>query len=108
VPCCWAGGSTNACSVCSARAASAPFRPSNGTGFAPIVDYPEVAILGTVAARLKPLVQGDLDDYQIVPRLMIPLVLAFDHRVLDGAEAARFVNKIIDALEDPEKSLSTI
>ena len=79
-----------------------------GTGFAPIVNYPEVAILGTGAARLQPVVRGSLDEYEIVPRLMMPLVLAFDHRVLDGAEAARFVAAIVDTLEDREELLLAI
>jgi pyruvate dehydrogenase E2 component (dihydrolipoamide acetyltransferase) len=42
---------------------------------------------------------------QIVPRLMMPLVLAFDHRLLDGADAARFMNLIVQQLEDPEEML---
>ena len=74
-----------------------------GTGFAPIVNYPEVAILGLGKAQLLPTVVGTLDEYRIVPRLKMPLVLAFDHRVLDGAEAARFVNRVIELLEEPEK-----
>jgi pyruvate dehydrogenase E2 component (dihydrolipoamide acetyltransferase) len=79
-----------------------------GTGFAPIINYPEVAILGMARARLQPVVRGDLDEYEIVPRLIMPLVLAFDHRVLDGVETSYFVQKIIDALEDPEKLFLTI
>lgn len=79
-----------------------------GTSFAPIVNYPEVAILGIGKAQLQPTVLGTLDDYQIVPRLKMPLVLAFDHRVLDGAEAARFVNVVIELLESPDKLLLAI
>ncbi len=81
-----------------------------GTGFAPIVNYPEAAILGTGAARLQPVVRPKRkkEGYKVVPRLLMPLVLAFDHRVLDGAEAARFVNVIIDLLENPDKLLLTI
>lgn len=74
-----------------------------GTGFSPIVNYPEVAIMGMGRARLQPVVMGDENDYQIVPRLMMPLVLAFDHRVLDGADAARFMGMVIEGLENPDK-----
>ncbi len=74
-----------------------------GTGFSPIVNYPQVAILGMGRARLQPVVLGDENDYQIVPRLMMPLILAFDHRVLDGADSARFVSRIKESLEDPDK-----
>lgn len=74
-----------------------------GTGFAPIVNYPEVAILGVGKAKLQPVIRGDEHDLQVVPRLMLPLVLAFDHRVNDGADAARFMNRIIEMLEDPNK-----
>lgn len=74
-----------------------------GTGFAPIINYPEVAILGMGRARLQPVVLGDEAEYQIVPRLMMPLILAFDHRVLDGADAARFMRMVIEALENPDR-----
>jgi pyruvate dehydrogenase E2 component (dihydrolipoamide acetyltransferase) len=77
--------------------------PLGGTGFTPIVNYPQVAILGLAQARLQPVVQGDLDNYQVVPRLMLPLCLGFDHRIADGADAAHFINAIIEALESPEK-----
>ena len=77
--------------------------PLGGTGFTPIVNYPQVAILGLGQARLQPVVRGDLDNYQMVPRLILPLCLGFDHRLADGADAARFVNVIIEALENPEK-----
>ncbi len=74
-----------------------------GTGCAPIINYPEVAILGMGRARLQPVVLGDEAEYQIVPRLMMPLILAFDHRVLDGADAARFMRMVIEALENPDR-----
>lgn len=74
-----------------------------GTGFAPIVNYPEVAILGMGKARLQPVVLGDEREYEIVPRLMMPLILAFDHRVLDGADAARFMRMVVESLESPDK-----
>ncbi len=74
-----------------------------GTGLAPIINYPQVAILGMAQARLQPVVQGDEDRFQIVPRRMLPLVVGFDHRVVDGADAARFLNVVIEALESPDK-----
>jgi pyruvate dehydrogenase E2 component (dihydrolipoamide acetyltransferase) len=73
-----------------------------GTAATPIINYPEVAILGLARARLEPVVQGDLDRFTIKPRLRLPLHLAFDHRVNDGADAARFVRTMIDLLGDPE------
>jgi pyruvate dehydrogenase E2 component (dihydrolipoamide acetyltransferase) len=79
-----------------------------GTGFTPIVNYPEVAILGMARAALQPVVRGDADNFEIVPRLMLPLVLGFDHRVVDGADAARFLGMIMDALGNPEKLMMMI
>jgi pyruvate dehydrogenase E2 component (dihydrolipoamide acetyltransferase) len=76
-----------------------------GTGFAPIINYPQVAILGMGQARWQPKVVGEGSDMQVVPRLLMPLVLAFDHRLLDGADAARFMNLVIQQLEDPEEML---
>jgi len=76
-----------------------------GTGLCPIINYPEVAILGMAQARLQPMVAGDEKNYEIVPRLMLPLGVTFDHRVLDGAEAARFLRNIIEGLENPENLL---
>jgi pyruvate dehydrogenase E2 component (dihydrolipoamide acetyltransferase) len=74
-----------------------------GTGFSPIINHPEAAILGMGMARLQPKVIGDIESYEIIPRLMMPLVIAFDHRVVDGAEAARFLRMVMALLEDPEK-----
>jgi pyruvate dehydrogenase E2 component (dihydrolipoamide acetyltransferase) len=79
--------------------------PIGGTGFSPIINYPEVAILGMAQARLQPVVAGDEKKHEIVSRLMLPLNITFDHRVLDGAEAARFLNMIIEELENPENLL---
>ena len=79
--------------------------PLGGTSFTPLVRYPEVAILGTAAARMEPVVQGDLEKWEIVPRLRLPLVLAFDHRVNDGADAARFMNKVVETLDDIDSFL---
>jgi pyruvate dehydrogenase E2 component (dihydrolipoamide acetyltransferase) len=79
-----------------------------GTAFTPIVNHPEVAILGMARASLQPVVTGDEDDPEILPRLMLPLILGFDHRVVDGADAARFLGMIMDTLGDPEKLLMMI
>ena len=68
-----------------------------GTAFTPIINYPEVAILGMSRARLQPVVR----DGQIVPRLLLPLSLSYDHRVIDGAAAARFTRSIAEMLENP-------
>jgi pyruvate dehydrogenase E2 component (dihydrolipoamide acetyltransferase) len=76
--------------------------PLGGTGFTPIINYPQAAILGLGRARLRPVVQGEGKDAKIVPRLILPLSLGFDHRVVDGADAARFMNVIITTLENPE------
>jgi pyruvate dehydrogenase E2 component (dihydrolipoamide acetyltransferase) len=69
-----------------------------GTAFTPIVNYPEVAILGLSRSRLQPVVR---DNGEITPRLMLPLSLSYDHRVIDGADAARFVRRIVEMLENP-------
>lgn len=73
-----------------------------GDVFTPIINDPEVAILGLGRAALELVVQGDLETYQIVPRLRLPLLLAFDHRVINGAEAARFVRRLVELLGDPD------
>ena len=61
------------------------------------MNYPEVAILGLSRARLEPAVR----DGQVVPRLMLPLSLSYDHRVIDGAAAARFTRRVAELLENP-------
>jgi pyruvate dehydrogenase E2 component (dihydrolipoamide acetyltransferase) len=64
----------------------------------PIMNYPEVAILGMGRVRDIPVVQrGD-----VVVRQMLPLSLTFDHQLIDGAEAARFLNLVISYIEDPD------
>jgi pyruvate dehydrogenase E2 component (dihydrolipoamide acetyltransferase) len=68
-----------------------------GTGFTPIVNYPEVAILGLSRARIQPVFR----DGQFVPRLLLPLSLSYDHRVIDGADAARFARRLCEMLENP-------
>jgi pyruvate dehydrogenase E2 component (dihydrolipoamide acetyltransferase) len=69
-----------------------------GTAFTPIVNWPEVAILGLSRSRLQPVCR---DSGQVVPRLMLPLSLSYDHRVIDGADAARFLRRIVEMLENP-------
>lgn len=81
-----------------------------GTSFSPIINYPEVAILGMARARWQPVVRQKSTDegetqMETVPRFMLPLILTFDHRVLDGADAARFMRHVIQMLENPEKFL---
>jgi pyruvate dehydrogenase E2 component (dihydrolipoamide acetyltransferase) len=68
-----------------------------GTAFTPIVNFPEVAILGLSRGRQEAVVRGG----QIVPRLMLPLSLSYDHRVIDGAAAARFTRRLAELLENP-------
>jgi pyruvate dehydrogenase E2 component (dihydrolipoamide acetyltransferase) len=69
-----------------------------GTAFTPIVNAPEVAILGVSRARLTPVYR---DGREPVPRLMLPLSLSYDHRVVDGAEGIRFLRWVVEALEQP-------
>lgn len=68
-----------------------------GTMATPIINYPEVAILGMGKLEWKPVVR----DMQIVPRKILPLFLSFDHRVIDGADGARFIRAVIGYLENP-------
>lgn len=72
-----------------------------GTNFTPIVYAPQVAILGVSRARIKPV----LVDGEWQPRLIMPLSLSYDHRLIDGAESARFLRWICEALENPLKLL---
>jgi pyruvate dehydrogenase E2 component (dihydrolipoamide acetyltransferase) len=77
--------------------------------FSPIINYPEAAILGMGAARLKPVIgKTETGSTQIVARMILPVVLAIDHRVLDGIDAARFLEFFRTALENPEKMLLSI
>ena len=77
-----------------------------GGFFAPIINYPEVAILGVGQARMQPVVrEKEKGNFVIVPRLMMPIVLCIDHRVLDGADAIRFLRVLVDTLEDPDELL---
>lgn len=70
-----------------------------GTSFEPIINHPEVAILGAAQARRVPTYLDGKEE--LVARIQLPLVLAFDHRVNDGADAARFMNTVKSLLEDP-------
>jgi pyruvate dehydrogenase E2 component (dihydrolipoamide acetyltransferase) len=72
-----------------------------GTSFTPIVNAPEVAILGVTRAAIKPVWDGSA----FVPRLMVPLSLSYDHRVIDGAAAARFVTYLVGVLSDLRRAL---
>ena len=72
-----------------------------GTGAIPIINYPEVAILGVARGREEAVVR----DGRIVPRMMLPLSLTFDHRVADGADGARFAAAIVRRLEHPGQLL---
>ena len=72
-----------------------------GTSFTPIVNAPEVAILGLSKSLMKPMWNGK--DFE--PRLMLPLSLSYDHRAVNGAEAARFTNLVAQLLSDLRKVL---
>lgn len=68
-----------------------------GTQFSPIIHAPEVAILGISRARQEAVfIEGRFE-----PRLMLPLALSYDHRLIDGADAARFLRWVVQALEQP-------
>ena len=71
--------------------------PLGGTALIPAINYPEVAILGMGRVQEKPVVR----DGEIVIRKILPLTLAFDHRIADGADAARFVTEMVRQLSDP-------
>ncbi len=72
-----------------------------GTSFTPIVNYPEVAILGMCRSSMQAVVK----DNAIVPRLMLPLSLTYDHRVVDGADGARFTSRLVQLFSDPMRLL---
>ena len=72
-----------------------------GTAFTPIVNAPEVAILGVVRSKMAPVWDGKAFQ----PRLMLPLCLSYDHRVIDGAAAARFMRHLVGAIEDMRRVL---
>jgi pyruvate dehydrogenase E2 component (dihydrolipoamide acetyltransferase) len=72
-----------------------------GTSFTPIINAPEVAILGATRAQVKPIWNGS----EFTPRLMVPLSLSYDHRVIDGAAAARFMVYLGGVLSDLRRAL---
>ncbi len=72
-----------------------------GTSFTPIVNSPEVAILGVSRGEMVPVYK----ENRLIPRLMLPLSLSYDHRIIDGADAARFLRWVCEALEQPLKLL---
>lgn len=72
-----------------------------GTQFTPVIYHPHVAILGVSEMTPKPV----YEDGSFVPKLILPLSLSYDHRLIDGAEGARFLRYICNALEDPYKAL---
>jgi pyruvate dehydrogenase E2 component (dihydrolipoamide acetyltransferase) len=74
-----------------------------GTSFTPIVNAPEVAILGVTRGAMKPIWNAGTGSFE--PRLMVPLSLSYDHRVVDGAAAARFVAYLVGVLSDLRRAL---
>jgi pyruvate dehydrogenase E2 component (dihydrolipoamide acetyltransferase) len=72
-----------------------------GTAFTPIINAPEVAILGVSRGRMQPVWNGK----EFAPRLILPLSLSYDHRVIDGATAARFSSYLVSVLSDIRKSI---
>ena len=70
-----------------------------GTGFTPIVTPPDVAILGVSRGTMKPVWNAERGEFE--PRLMMPLALSYDHRLIDGASAARFLRWVCQAVEEP-------
>ena len=77
-----------------------------GTSFTPIINAPEVAILGISRARMEPVWKDGAPGRspaggEFVPRLMLPLSLSYDHRVIDGADGIRFLRWVVQALEEP-------
>ena len=72
-----------------------------GTAFTPIVNAPEVAILGVSRSAIKPVYQ----DGEFIPRLLLPLSLSYDHRVIDGADGARFTSYLSKVLSDTRRLL---
>ena len=75
-----------------------------GTAFTPIINAPEVAILGVSRSAYKPVYR----DGEFVPRLMLPLSLSYDHRVIDGAAAARFTTFLAQTLADPHALIEAV
>ncbi len=72
-----------------------------GTAFSPIINYPEVAILGLSKSSIQPVYK----DNQFVPRMIMPISLTYDHRIIDGADGARFTNRLVQLFSDPIRLL---
>ena len=70
-----------------------------GTGFTPIVNPPDVAILGVARGSVEPVWNAETGEFK--PRTMMPLSLSYDHRLIDGADAARFLRLVCETIEDP-------
>jgi pyruvate dehydrogenase E2 component (dihydrolipoamide acetyltransferase) len=75
-----------------------------GTAFTPIINPPEVAILGVSRSTMRPVWR----DGAFAPRLMLPLSLSYDHRVIDGATGVRFTSWLADCLAKPEALLGAM
>ncbi len=72
-----------------------------GTAFTPIINYPEVAILGLSRSSFQPAIR----EGKVEPRLMLPISLTYDHRIIDGADGARFTNRLVQLFSDPLRLL---
>jgi pyruvate dehydrogenase E2 component (dihydrolipoamide acetyltransferase) len=70
-----------------------------GTGFTPIVNWPEVAIMGVSRSSMEPVWSAEKGVFE--PRNIMPFSLSYDHRLIDGADAARFCRFVAELLEDP-------
>jgi len=68
-----------------------------GTNFTPIVNWPEVAIIGLARGGFEPIFNKETKKF--VPRLMLPISLSYDHRIIDGADGARFIRWVCEAIE---------
>jgi pyruvate dehydrogenase E2 component (dihydrolipoamide acetyltransferase) len=79
-----------------------------GWTFAPIINHPQVAILGLGQGRLQPAVVRGEKGLTIAPRLIMPVVLCIDHRVLDGADAVNFLKIFKQSMQDPDELLMSL
>ena len=75
-----------------------------GSYFTPIINAPEVAILGVSRSSFKPIYDGT----EFSPRLMLPLSLSYDHRVIDGAQAARFITRLSETLGQVDRLMAAL
>jgi pyruvate dehydrogenase E2 component (dihydrolipoamide acetyltransferase) len=79
-----------------------------GWTFSPIINHPQVAILGLGQGRLQPAVVRGKKGLAVAPRLLMPAVLCIDHRVLDGADAVNFLKRFKQIMEDPDELLMSL